>query len=109
MDTNCFELRMRKINIIHFIGVGGIGMSALAKFYLSEKAKVSGSDLESSEITEELAELGAKIYTGEHSASNVTKNADLVIYNAAIKKDNTELAAAKSYKLKTKSYAEVIG
>jgi len=84
-------------------------MSALAKFYLSEKAKVSGSDLESSEITEELAELGAKIYTGEHSASNVTKNADLVIYNAAIKKDNTELAAAKSYKLKTKSYAEVIG
>ncbi|OHA14371.1 MAG: hypothetical protein A3G49_01970 [Candidatus Sungbacteria bacterium RIFCSPLOWO2_12_FULL_41_11] len=86
---------MKKNQVIHFIGIGGIGMSALAKFYLSESAKVSGSDLEFSEITEELKKMGAKIYTGPHKASNVPKNADLVIYNAAIDKKNPEVIAAR--------------
>ena len=118
-SQNLLQNRNKQVARIHFIGIGGIGMSALAKFYLAQKANISGSDLELSEITEELEKMGVKIYTGPHKESNVPKNANLIIYNAAIKKDNPELVAAKNYKLppradsplaeKAKSYAEAIG
>ncbi|PIR71824.1 MAG: UDP-N-acetylmuramate--L-alanine ligase, partial [Candidatus Nealsonbacteria bacterium CG10_big_fil_rev_8_21_14_0_10_37_25] len=62
---------------IHFIGIGGIGVSALAKYYLTLGHKVSGSDLVSSEITDVLKKLGAKIYIGKHKAENIPKNVDL--------------------------------
>ena len=61
---------------IHFIGIGGIGVSALARYYLINGHYVSGSDLVSSEITEALKKLGAKIFIGKHKAKNLPKNAD---------------------------------
>ena len=79
---------------IHFIGIGGIGVSALAKYFLSQGAKVSGSDLTSSEITDELKKLGAKVVIGKHKKSNVPKDATGIIYTAAVSKDNQELRAA---------------
>ncbi len=94
---------------IHFVGIGGIGVSALAKYYLSQGAKVSGSDLVSSEITEELERLGAKISIGKHKKTNLPKNIDKVIYTAAVGKDNPELCGAKHRKLKIRSYAEAVG
>lgn len=79
---------------IHFIGIGGIGVSALAKYYLARGARVSGSDLVSSEITEELKNQGVEIYIGKHRKTNIPKDATHVIYTAAVTKDNPELKAA---------------
>ena len=56
---------------LHFIGIGGIGVSALAKYYLEKGNQISGSDLRESEITKELKEKGAKIFIGKHKISNI--------------------------------------
>lgn len=84
-------------------------MSALAKYYISQGVAVSGSDLTSSEITNELEKLGVKIYIGKHQKQNIPPNAKLVIYTAAVSQQNPEFKEAKSRKIKTKSYAEAIG
>ena len=94
---------------IHFIGIGGIGVSALAKYYLEKGYKVSGSDLFSSEITKALRKRGAKIFTGKHKGKRISKDADLVIYSSAVKPDNSELLRAKRYKVKIQSYPEALG
>jgi UDP-N-acetylmuramate--alanine ligase len=94
---------------VHFIGIGGIGVSALARYYLEMGHKVSGSDLVSSEITDAWKGKGAKIFIGKHKAKNLLKDLDLVIYSPAISKNNPELLKAKSYKLEAKSYPEALG
>ncbi len=70
---------------IHFIGIGGIGVSALARYYLESGHKVSGSDLVSSEITDALKKSGAKIIIGQEKIENLSKKFDLVIYSPAVK------------------------
>ena len=80
---------------VHFIGIGGIGVSALAQYYLAGGHKVSGSDLNSSEITKALQKKGAKIFIGKHKVKNVPKDIDLVIYSPAVTKDNPELKRSK--------------
>ncbi len=91
---------------IHFIGIGGIGVSAIAKLALSKGDKVSGSDLKDSAITLKLAELGAKIFIG-HNEGNIS-GADLIVYSSAIGKDNPELAAALRRGLEVKRRAEFL-
>jgi UDP-N-acetylmuramate--alanine ligase len=78
---------------IHFIGIGGIGLSAIAKILLEEGYLVSGSDLQLSPLTANLEALGASIYRG-HAAGNVGP-ADLVIMSSAIRPDNPEVVAAR--------------
>lgn len=78
---------------IHFIGVGGIGMSALAEYCLSLDMKVSGSDVRESEQTRRLQTLGAKIFLG-HRRLNA-KGADVVVYTSAAASDNPELLFAE--------------
>ncbi len=92
---------------IHFIGIGGIGISAIARMMLLNGKKVSGSDRDKTVITESLQKLGAKIYKG-HKASNL-KDADLVIYTTAIPKNNPELQKAKELKIPAFTYPEVLG
>jgi len=94
---------------IHFIGIGGIGVSALAQYYLAKRHQVSGSDLASSEIIELLKKKGAKILTGKHQAKNLPKNADLVVYSPAVQLDNSELIEAKKCRIKCQSYPEALG
>ena len=94
---------------IHFIGIGGIGVSALAHYYLAKGHKVSGSDLAPSEITQGLKKKGAAIKIGQHKRINVPKNADLIIYSPAVKPDNPEIREAKKRKLKIQSYPEALG
>lgn len=77
---------------IHLVGIGGIGMSALARLLLADKRKVSGSDKQSSEITGELAQLGANIHIG-HKAENVASAAAIVV-STAITAENPELDLA---------------
>lgn len=78
----------------HFIGIGGIGMSALARLLLARGKKVSGSDKEDNEITRELRGLGATTFVG-HDARNV-ENAGVVIVSTAITDNNPELKQAKT-------------
>ncbi|MCM8801219.1 MAG: UDP-N-acetylmuramate--L-alanine ligase [Candidatus Omnitrophica bacterium] len=77
----------------HLIGIGGIGMSGIAKLLLQRDIKVSGSDLKETRLTEELRNLGAKIFIG-HNPNNI-KGADVIIYSSAIKPDNPEIQEAK--------------
>ena len=82
-----------KIEKIHFVGIGGIGMSGIAEVLLNLGYQVSGSDLRSSEITERLAALGGEIYYG-HARENVT-NASVVVISSAVHDDNPEVVAAR--------------
>ncbi len=79
---------------IHFIGIGGIGISALAKFLAGEGHAISGSDIRQSEITDELAlKYGAKITIPHHA--DAVEGADMVIHSAAVRKNNPEYLRAK--------------
>lgn len=78
---------------VHFIGIGGYGMSAIARVMLEMGYTVTGSDVASQELTEKLAAKGAKIYIG-HTAEHV-HGADLVVYSTALPKDNVERLEAQ--------------
>jgi len=82
---------------IHFIGIGGIGMSGIAQISLKKGYEVSGSDINESENTKKLIKLGADIYIG-HSRDHI-RNKDLVIYSSAIKSSNCELEEAFRQKI----------
>jgi len=81
-----------KTRHVHFVGIGGIGMSGIAEILLNFGFTVSGSDLERSAITDRLAALGAKIYIG-HRAPNVS-GSDVVVISSAIAASNAEVLAA---------------
>ncbi|WP_116191406.1 UDP-N-acetylmuramate--L-alanine ligase [Paenibacillus taihuensis] len=78
---------------VHFIGIGGYGMSAIARVMLEMGYKVTGSDVARQELTEKLAAKGARIYIG-HEPEHV-KGADLVVYSTALSRDNVERVAAE--------------
>jgi UDP-N-acetylmuramate--alanine ligase len=82
-----------KIQRIHFVGIGGIGMSGIAEVLLNLGYKISGSDLKISSVTERLAAMGALIFEG-HAAANIT-GADVVVTSSAISLDNPEVAEAR--------------
>ena len=80
----------------HFIGIGGIGMSGLARILISKKVQVSGSDLSSTYVTDSLAQAGAKVYIG-HSHQYITPGMT-VVYSTDVKEENPEYQAALSMK-----------
>lgn len=83
---------MRRINTLHFVGIGGAGMCGIAEVLLNQGYRITGSDLRKSANTERLKSLGAKIFLG-HDSKNVTK-ADVVVYSSAIDRKNPEIKAA---------------
>ena len=93
---------------IHFVGVGGCGMSGLAEFVLAEGGEVSGSDLKTSAATDRLAHLGATIHIG-HGEANVPPGTGLLVHSAAVKADNPEFAGARDRGIPTLKYAEFLG
>jgi UDP-N-acetylmuramate--alanine ligase len=82
-----------RIRSIHFVGIGGIGMSGIAEVLLAHGFEVSGSDIAQNEVTRRLSELGAAVITGPHVAANV-KRADVVVFSSAVARDNPELSEA---------------
>lgn len=92
--------------IIHFIGIGGIGMSGIAEILHSLGYIVQGSDKSSSQNTERLEKLGIKVFIG-HDAKNV-ENADIVVFSSAIKSINSELVQAKNLNIPCLSRAEML-
>lgn len=99
--------RMRRINTIHFVGIGGSGMGGIAEVLLNLGYKVQGSDLKPNAVTARLAKLGAKIAFG-HVAQNVA-GADVVVVSSAVAKDNPELLAAKETRIPVVPRAEMLG
>lgn len=93
---------------MHFVGIGGIGVSALAHWFLKEGWRVHGSDLESSEITESLSRKGIPIAIGPHHKKNVPDDATLLIHTAAAH-SNPEISEGLKRKIQVKSYAEALG
>lgn len=95
--------RTRKI---HFIGIGGIGMSGIAEFLHNQGLQITGSDLKKTEITEHLEDIGIKIAEG-HNPSQI-EDADVVVKSSAVKDDNAEIVAAKALKIPVIRRAEML-
>lgn len=92
---------------VHFVGIGGIGMSGIAQVLINQGYRVTGSDQVESETTKKLAKSGAVIYVG-HSASNV-QNANVVVISSAVKTNNPELVEAKRLRIPVIPRAEMLG
>lgn len=92
----------------HFVGIGGIGISALAKWFLHEGVKVSGSDIHLSPLTHDLEIRGAKIYSG-HADSNLVEGVDLLVYSPAVQEENIERVAARERGIPEQTNFEMLG
>lgn len=91
---------------VHFIGIGGYGMSAIARVLLEMGYRVSGSDVAAQELTEKLAAQGAQVYIG-HQAGHV-RGADMVVYSTALSKDNIEMVTAEQLNIPILHRAEML-
>ncbi len=92
---------------IHFVGIGGIGMSGIAEVLLNLGYPVSGSDLRESDVTRRLGTLGARLSFG-HRPENVAR-ADVVVISSAVRADNPEVAAARARGIPVIPRAEMLG
>lgn len=86
---------VENVRHVHFVGIGGYGMSAIARVMLDLGYEVTGSDVAIQELTQALERRGARVYLG-HRREQV-EGADLVVYSTALPKDNVELAAAREH------------
>jgi UDP-N-acetylmuramate--alanine ligase len=98
--------RMRRIHCVHFVGIGGSGMSGIAEVMLSLGYAVQGSDLVSNKQTRRLAELGATLFIG-HAADNIS-NADAVVVSSAVDETNPEVVAARDKLMPVVQRAEML-
>jgi UDP-N-acetylmuramate--alanine ligase len=98
---------MRRIETIHFVGIGGAGMSGIAEVLLNLGYRVQGSDLRANAATERLGALGAGIHIG-HAAANI-EHADVVVVSGAVPRDNPEVQAALARRLPVVPRAEMLG
>ncbi len=101
-------INLDNIKKVHFIGLGGIGLSAIARWFLLTGRQVSGSDQNVGRITKELEKLGAVFYQG-HRADNLPIDVDLIIYTIAIDPTNPELLKARENNIPCLSYPEALG
>ncbi|KAF0152686.1 MAG: UDP-N-acetylmuramate/alanine ligase [Ignavibacteria bacterium] len=99
-------MMMKTVKNVHFVGIGGIGMSGIAEILLSQGFKVTGSDLTKTDVTDRLETLGIKIYEG-HSPSNLVE-ADVVVFSSAVNLDNSEVKAAVERKIPVIKRAEML-
>ena len=99
--------RMRRIDTIHFVGIGGSGMSGIAEVLLNLGYRVQGSDLRGGAVTERLSALGARIAIG-HAAVHIA-GADVLVVSGAVPRENPEVAAALAQRIPVVSRAEMLG
>ena len=93
-------MELKDIRNIHFIGIGGIGMSSLAKIVQSMGHKISGSDIKENEYTQDLRKMEISVHIG-HCSDNINKDTQLVVYSSAIPPDNVELKRAGELNIPT--------
>jgi len=101
-------MEINNINKVYLAGIAGIGLSAIAYYFLSKNKEVLGSDLIETEITKRLIDKSVKINFNQDS-NNIDKDIDLFIYTSALPKDHKELVKAKELGIKTLSYFEFLG
>src|SRR3989338_328761 len=93
---------------IHFVGLGGIGTSALAKFLFAQGKEISGSDAVVNEMTAQFLSRGVTVHVG-HDGQHVPVNTDLLIYSPAVPESNPERQKARSLGIPERSYSEALG
>jgi UDP-N-acetylmuramate--alanine ligase len=93
---------------VHFVGIGGIGMSGIAEVLLTLGYAVSGSDLAESDTTRRLAHLGAKITTGAHDGENIDPEVDVLVMSSAVAFSNPEVVKARALKIPVIQRAEML-
>jgi UDP-N-acetylmuramate--alanine ligase len=93
---------------VYFIGIGGIGMSALAQYFKDQGTEVSGSDRSESPVTEMLEKAGISVHIAQ-KAENVPTHAEVVVYSDAVPEDNPERVRAKELEIPQKSYFQMLG
>ncbi|MCD8238384.1 MAG: UDP-N-acetylmuramate--L-alanine ligase [Clostridiales bacterium] len=101
-------MNIKNYKNIHFIGIGGISMSALAEILNTWGHNVTGSDFQQTDMTEHLQNVGITVFFG-HSEKNITDKTDLIVYNAAISEDNPERAEGRRRNIPELGRAELIG
>ena len=97
----------RHVKKLHFVGIGGIGMSGIAELLLNQGFKITGSDINDSKVIQNLKEKGADIYKG-HDTTYLT-DADVLVYSSAVNKDNPEIIAALGKNIPIIRRAEMLG
>lgn len=102
------EINLDNVKRVHMVGIGGIGVSAMARLMLARGVSVSGSDCAPSLITEKLKQEGAGIFIG-HNVAHVPEVCDMVVYSPAVLDDNPEFAVARERGIPTRSYPEALG
>jgi UDP-N-acetylmuramate--alanine ligase len=100
-------MHIKEETVLHFVGIGGIGMSGIAEVFLNQGYRITGSDLAESDTTRRLTSLGAKIHLG-HGADNV-HGSHVVVVSSAIRKTNPELVEAKRLRIPVIPRAEMLG
>lgn len=98
---------MRRIRRIHFIGIGGAGMSGIAEVLLNQGYDISGSDIKASGVTESLVKKGAKVFIG-HASENVA-GADVIVNSSAVNNTNPEIIHARKLRIPIVRRAEMLG
>lgn len=101
------KMAMRRVERIHFVGIGGAGMGGIAEVLVNEGYNVSGSDIAPNAVTERLISLGASVQFG-HAASNV-EGASVVVVSSAINTANPEVATARELRIPVVRRAEMLG
>jgi UDP-N-acetylmuramate--alanine ligase len=103
---NSNDIGMGRVQRIHFVGIGGVGMGGIAEVLINLGYSVTGSDINQNPVTNRLTELGATIHIG-HSENNIT-NSDVVVTSTAVQGDNPEVVAAKSLHIPVVPRAEML-
>ncbi|TVM00322.1 MAG: UDP-N-acetylmuramate--L-alanine ligase [Candidatus Brocadia sp. WS118] len=103
-----FDCRPLRGHCVYFIGIGGIGMSAVARILIHEGCIVAGSDLRTSPLTSTLEGMGAKINT-KQDGSFVSSETDMVVVSASISEDNLDLKTARKMGIKVVKYSQILG
>ena len=103
-----YQINFKEPIHVYFMGIGGISMSGLAEILLDAGFPISGSDAKKSPLTEHLSSIGAKISYGQR-AENITEDIDLIVYTAAISKDNPEYVEAVSKNIPMMTRADLLG
>lgn len=108
MKTANVSVNLTEVQRVHFIGIGGIGMSALARFFVHEGKQVSGSDRAESIITEKLGKLGVELFF-KQEANNITPDIDMIVYTEAMPEDHEEMVAARALGVPMMNYFAALG
>jgi UDP-N-acetylmuramate--alanine ligase len=99
-------MMMNTIKRVHFVGIGGIGMSGIAEILLNQGFEISGSDMNLSEITDRLERIGIKIYEG-HKTENLS-DVDVLVYSSAVNINNPEVKSAIERKIPVIKRSEML-